>query len=1012
MGKRVKKKSRTPVKENRVATRSSSKTVPQQSDPSAKTVGDGVSVVKERKPCVHLEKSVDLSKLSDKIGSSEPITCEDCRDDGKGSKGKGKQGKKKGGAAVDSKSDSRAIWVCLECGHYACGGVGLPTGHQSHTVRHVRQTRHPLVIQFQKPQICWCFPCNSLIPVEKVEENADHKHVLSDVVKLIKGRSSKGPSADVEDVWFGGGSVTSEIRAGSSILSDLDGGGGYVVRGLVNLGNSCFFNSIMQNLLALGRLRDYYFNLDVSIGPLTVALKKLFIETKPEGGLKNTISPRSFFGCICSKAPQFKGYQQHDSHELLRCLLDGLSTEELGARKQNNSSAGDGASSNPGTFVDAVFGGQISSTVCCVECGHSSTVYEPFLDLSLPVPTKKPLSKKAQPASKAKKNKLPPKKGGKTRPKVNKDATLLPLQSVSTSSASNDISCQAQSIGPVEENMMASSCDSRPSGSSGLIVMAEEVGSASQNFLAGQVPENEQVSENAVGQTSAESEDFAWMDYLEPGTVLDENDLTSQSFDISVIQDPENKDVYLNDIPLQASSESSSQSCSLNMKPNSKPDSSVSYMEDELPLQVQGSEVLLLPYKEESSTTGEVMKGGAEASSSVVGCGQDELDFDGFGDMFNEPEIVAGPMIGPSLPNEVAETGFMAGISSESDPDEVDNTDSPVTIESCLAHFIKPELLSDENAWHCENCTKTLRHQRLNKKVKVKTATTILKNGNETRSQKEHLHLDKDFSCPAEVGNPNNGDNEHDASLNNIGESIVSHTEKVDCLITENGQTGELTQLVSQLEDGTGEIKDALPEQSHSPGCYKTCSQESSFGQASDSCSVHGLSNTQYTTGKVQQNESQLLAGNRESEGGEDEELDSKAVKVKRDATKRVLIYKAPPILTIHLKRFSQDARGRLSKLNGHVSFRETIDLRPYMDPRSKDKEKYHYRLLGIVEHLGSMRGGHYVSYVRAGDKSRGKTEKENGGSIWYHASDAYVREVSQDEVLHREAYILFYEKI
>ena len=79
---------------------------------------------------------------------------------------------------------------------------------------------------------------------------------------------------------------------------------------------------------------------------------------------------------------------------------------------------------------------------------------------------------------------------------------------------------------------------------------------------------------------------------------------------------------------------------------------------------------------------------------------------------------------------------------------------------------------------------------------------------------------------------------------------------------------------------------------------------------------------------------------------------------------------------------------------------------------RSKDKEKYHYRLLGIVEHLGSMRGGHYVSYVRAGDKSRGKTEKENGGSIWYHANDAYVHEVSQDEVLHCEAYILFYEKI
>lgn len=926
MGKKIKKKSRTPVKEKRVATRST-KTVTQDSNPSAKTVDEGISVVKERKPCVHLDKSVDLIKLSAKIGSSEPITCEDCRVDGKGTKGKGKHGKKKGGAAVDSKSDSRAMWVCLECGHYACGGVGLPTGHQSHTVRHVRQTRHPLVMHFEKPQLCWCFPCNALIPVDKMEENDEHKDVLSNVVKLIKGRSLEGSSADVEDVWFGGGSVTSEIKSGSSILSDVDGGGGYVVRGLVNLGNTCFFNSIMQNLLAICRLRDYFFNLDTSIGPLTVALKKLFIESKPEGGLKNVMNPRSFFGCICSKAPQFRGYQQHDSHELLRCLLDGLSTEELVARKQSNSLEGDEISSNSGTFVDAVFGGQISSTVCCVECGHSSTVYEPFLDLSLPVPTKKPLSKKSQPVSRAKKTKLPPKKGGRTRPKVIKAATLLPPQNVSNPSASNDMSCQAQSIEPVEEKMMASSCDSRPSDSSNLIVMAGEVGSASQNELAGQTSENEQVFENAVGQTSAELEDFTWMDYLEPGTVFDEQDLTSQNVDISVIKDAENKDVYLNDIPVQGSSESSSQTCSLDTMPNSKPDSSANYCDNELPLQVQGNEVLLLPYKEETSTTGEIMKGGAEASSSVVGCGQEELDFDGFGDMFNEPEVAAGPIIGPTLGNGVAETGFVTGNSSESDPDEVDNTDSPVTIESCLAHFIKPELLSDENAWHCENCTKMLLHQRLKAKVQEKTKSPILMNENETGSHKEQLHLDKDLSCPAEVESPNNGDIKRDASYNSSGESIVSYKEKMDCLITENGQTGELNPVVSQLEHGTGAKKDALPEQSRSPACYKTCSQENFFGQDTNSCS------TECTTGKVQQNESQL-DGNCESEGSGDEETDSKSVKVKRDATKRVLIYKAPPILTIHLKRFSQDARGRLSKLNGHVSFRETIDLGPYMDPR------------------------------------------------------------------------------
>ncbi|KAL0456719.1 UNVERIFIED_CONTAM: Ubiquitin carboxyl-terminal hydrolase 2 [Sesamum latifolium] len=100
--------------------------------------------------------------------------------------------------------------------------------------------------------------------------------------------------------------------------------------------------------------------------------------------------------------------------------------------------------------------------------------------------------------------------------------------------------------------------------------------------------------------------------------------------------------------------------------------------------------------------------------------------------------------------------------------------------------------------------------------------------------------------------------------------------------------------------------------------------------------------------------------------------------------------------------RFSQDARGRLSKLNGHVNFRETIDLKPYMDPRCTDKDTFIYRLVGVVEHTGSMRGGHYVAYVRG--------TKNLGDCVWYHASDAYVREASLEEVLRSEAYVLFYE--
>lgn len=38
------------------------------------------------------------------------------------------------------------------------------------------------------------------------------------------------------------------------------------------------------------------------------------------------------------------------------------------------------------TSVDAVFGGMLVSSIACTACGYMSVSYEPFLDLSLPIP--------------------------------------------------------------------------------------------------------------------------------------------------------------------------------------------------------------------------------------------------------------------------------------------------------------------------------------------------------------------------------------------------------------------------------------------------------------------------------------------------------------------------------------------------------------------------------------------------------------------------------------------------
>ncbi|XP_044479337.1 ubiquitin carboxyl-terminal hydrolase 2-like [Mangifera indica] len=987
MGKGVDKKSRA-AKEKRAAVLSP-KNVPQQSN-HVESSNVGVTVVKERKPCVHLDKGVDLDKFSAKFQSSNPIRCEDCREganDRRGRKGKSKNAKKKGGGSADSKSGSKAIWVCLDCGHYACGGVGLPTTPQSHAIRHARQARHSLVIQWENPHLRWCFPCNTLIPVEKTEENGENKDVLSEVVKLFKGKSTEGSSVDVEDVWFGSGSVTSEIKSESIIPVGgcLDGKAGYVVRGLTNLGNTCFFNSVMQNLLAMFRLRDYFLNMDVSFGPLTIALKKLFTETKPEAGLRNVINPRSFFGCVCSKAPQFRGYQQHDSHEFLRFLLDGLCTEELVVRKKVNAFEENENSSNPGpTFVDSVFGGLISSTVCCVECGHSSTVYEPFLDLSLPVPTKKPSPKKAQP-SRAKKTKPPPKKSGKVQGKANKDTDIVTVQNSPSPAAISESSCVMKSTASSTGKVGSSSDGSSLLDSVGSSTIAAE-SSSSQKFSAVAQPEDEQVLDHSMNQTVASLDDFTWLDYVELESMSDRHDLNLRSNDLFV-QDSGDKDDVSGDILLE-----SSQTSSLHEEANSKQDSSsVNPWEDEQPLHAQDSEVILLPYNEESPTTGEIMSGDAEASSSVIGCGQEELEFDGFGGLFDEPEIAAGPVAGPCFGSDKVESGFVLGSSSGSDPEEVDNSNSPVSVEICLAHFIKPELLTDDNAWECESCSRNVQHQKSETLKKLaKLASQVLINGGETRKQNDQKTM-KDASCTSEVKTLSNGHIKTDIDLDTSGESLALHKAKIDCLNQtcvkfENGQTCEINPVISQGEEGTIETNDAVPVQE---------SQQNIAHQVEDSHSFDG-------------SDSSLCAP---ADALSTEVINSLKVMVKRDATKRVLINKAPPILTVHLKRFNQDARGRLSKLNGHVNFSEVINLRQYMDPRCTDKEKYNYRLVGVVEHLGGMRGGHYVAYVR-GAKLEGKTQKENEGCLWYHASDVYVRESSLEEVLGCEAYILFYEQV
>ncbi|OXB53531.1 hypothetical protein ASZ78_016180 [Callipepla squamata] len=183
--------------------------------------------------------------------------------------------------------------------------------------------------------------------------------------------------------------------------------------GLSNLGNTCFMNSALQCLSNTPPLTDYFledkYEAEINhSNPLGMRgeIAEAYAELIKQmwSGRQSHVAPRMFKTQVGRFAPQFSGYQQQDSQELLAFLLDGLH-EDLNRVKKKPYLELKDANGRPDSVVAKeawenhrlrndsiivdIFHGLFKSTLVCPKCSKVSVTFDPFCYLTLPLPLKR-----------------------------------------------------------------------------------------------------------------------------------------------------------------------------------------------------------------------------------------------------------------------------------------------------------------------------------------------------------------------------------------------------------------------------------------------------------------------------------------------------------------------------------------------------------------------------------------------------------------------------------------------